>query len=151
PIWIGDVFHLLNDLIGRLQRRMHGIEGEVKKPRLFLVAVDESTRLLAQYIGEIALDLHAVAPAQHRSQIRIVGLQIGVLARQEAKRLGESSLERMEFRLLAEVPLTDQSRRVAGGLEPVGNRGLAERQPLSLAAGRPPMDGIELVAEALLV
>src|SRR5262249_34899662 len=46
----------------------------------------------------------------------------------------------------AEVPLTDETGDVPGGLESIGDSGLAERQ-----AAVPPRSGVELVAEPLLV
>ncbi len=71
-------------------------------------------------------------------------LEVAVRAAEEAEELVEAALLRVHFRQRAEVPLADQAGGVAGGLEPVGEGRLGQRQALAAA-------GIELVAEAGLV
>src|SRR5262249_58269092 len=69
---------------------------------------------------------------------------------QEAEELPEATVERVELVFLAEVPLADQPRGVAGGFQPLGEGDLAGGQPLAGTAlgeqGR-----VEFMAVTLLV
>ena len=62
-------------------------------------------------------------------------------AAEEAEELVEAAVQRVELRLLAQVPLADQAGGVAGGLEPLGERRLARaagpgpRRPGSASRG----------------
>ena len=59
---------------------------------------------------------------------RLCVREIAVSAAEEAEELVEAALLRMKLRRAAQVPLADQAGRVAGRLEPIGDRGFRERQ-----------------------
>ena len=65
-------------------------------------------------------------------------------AAQKAVELVEAALEWTHVRLRAEVPFANQTGRVAGRFETIGDGGFRERQALGAA-------GIELVSEPRLV
>ena len=61
--FILDVRELRQPIRRGLHRRMDRVEGQVEKPRLFSVTLNERTRLAAERVGGV---IHRLAPADRR-------------------------------------------------------------------------------------
>ena len=140
-------------LVGHLERPVRGVVGDLEEERLVLVVVDELHRPVGDQIGHVAFGLH------RRAVLVEIGLSllIGVLVvvhqpRQEAPEVVEAVRVRAELRLVAQVPLADESGGVAGVLDQARQRPPGGRQPtLGVGGGgvaHRPLDPRALVVAA---
>ena len=135
-----DVRKFCEALVGGLHRGVHGVESQVKEPRLDLVSLDESDRLAAEGVGGVIEFRHLGGAAQNTG-----GFDITVSPPEKAEKFIEAPALRLHLRQFAQMPLAHRSGDVARGLEPIGQSRFAQGQALL------PAVGIELMAEALLI
>src|SRR5262249_29431436 len=150
PVLILDIRKLLETSVGGMHGRVHGVEGQVEEEGLLLMTVDEGRRLLRKDVSQVTIDLDLFLAAVNGPIVLVVGLQVGVSARQEAKELAKATVERVELFLLAQVPFADQACGVARRLEPIGDGHFCGGESLSVAASGK-QGRVELMAKALLI
>ncbi len=89
--------------------------------------LNESYRFAGKHVGEILVFLHGDVAAQNSFCARPGQAKVG--ARVEAEELVENARQGMEPLAVSKVSLADHARGVAGGFEPLGERGFAEGEP----------------------
>lgn len=89
--------------------------------------LNESYRFAGKHGVEILVFLHGDVAAQNSFCARPGQAKVG--ARVEAEELVENARQGMEPLAVSKVSLADHARGVAGGFEPLGERGFAEGEP----------------------
>ena len=100
------------------------------------VIAHELHRALVDEIGEVAVAFHGLHPVAQggRAVVVFVLVVIGV-AEELAEILVEAALRGVELVAVAEMPFAEGARGVAGGLQPIRNGGLAEREAEAVDIG----------------
>ena len=133
-------FHAVVGLLmfgGRVDGRVHGVEGDVHEPGLVAALGDPLQGFGGDELGGVAFfaeDFSVAVPGV------LVGIILAVLVRPRIRRAGERAIAGVEtvgvrdpFRSRAEVPLAAQVSAIAGGLERRGEGEGAERQRAQVA------------------
>ena len=147
-----DVSEPLHVFLQDVHRRVHGIEREIQEERLVLVPVDVSHRLPREVVGEVFSGHRAVAITQHGAWLLEIRV-IAAAAAEEAVEMIEAPRVGVELRRIADVPLADRDRGVAGCLQVIAQRLLLDSQAheLGIDTRRWFVGEIELVAVTLRV
>ena len=111
-----------------VHRRVHRVERQIQEERLLAMLLDERDRLAGERIGQVLLFFDWLVAAEDG---RTLTGEIRVCAAEEAEELVEAALLRTESIAAAQVPLADQAGRIAGRLQPIGNRRFRKRQSKS--------------------
>ena len=116
-------------LLGRLQRRVLGIERQIEEERPLLVLLDPIARPLGIRVGRVEVRivhrLHVGADPRVDKVRRIEERRVG----HRAKELVEAPFRRDKLRRSAEMPLADARSVVSQILQPIGDRRFRHRQP----------------------
>jgi len=126
-------FHVVVGLLmfgGRVDGRVHGVEGDIHEPRLDAALGDAFQGFGGDELGGVTFFVEEFPVAVPGV---LVGITFAIFVRPRIRRAGESAVARVEtvgvrnpFRSGAEMPLAGEVRTVAGGLERRGERGRAE-------------------------
>ncbi|OPZ04305.1 MAG: hypothetical protein BWZ10_03187 [candidate division BRC1 bacterium ADurb.BinA364] len=149
PFRIGNVREAVLVGLERLERRVHGVEGQVKEKGLILGAFDECGRFAGEGVGEVFLLFDRLAVADDGIDIRLAG-HVGVGAAEEAEVIVESALVRAQSLLEADMPFPGHSGCIAQVLELFGQSLLIQRQA-EIFGGEAFGAGIVLEAKAMLI
>ena len=127
----------LRDLVLRcLQRRMHGIEGQISEKRPRLVLRDESRRLLAESIREVTGLLHHLRAAIDRI-IRVIELEVIMCpATEKPEHLIKPAQSRTPRQIGPQMPFAKLPRRIARRLQILRKELLTHRHSAARLATR---------------
>ena len=98
-ILVFDVLELLEPIIGRVHRRVNGVEREIEEERLLRMMLDERDGFAAKRIGQIFLFLNRFVVAAKR-RLRVG--EITVRAAEKSERIFEAAVLRNKRQLAAQ-------------------------------------------------
>ena len=104
---------------------MDRVEGQVEEERVVLVPIDEGDGLTREGIGQVIFLLDDLGSPVDR---RTLAGEVGVSTAEETEEFVEPPSLRLKLRCLTQVPLANQARGVARGLEPISQGRLTQRE-----------------------